>query len=230
MTENYKVLHKIESPEDFPERDSYILLCKYKDNGSIFQFICNRNSWDFRQLYNDKYIKWFEYENIPSVMDMDSSTVEILETLVGIDNFNRRHQKDILNPRKTVWLEKIVDSKEDNEIITNKVIKNYKNSIRQMIGERYWCIRRHINSMDIDRIYEIIKQIWFNDILMKELDKPKYKFMSNKSEMNDIGVVAIVFRDYLLRRKRNKEKYPFTKGTKIRKIIDAERAIGLWLR
>ena len=82
----------------------------------------------------------------------------------------------------------------------------------------------------IHRIYEIIKQIWFNDKLMKELDKPRYKFMSNKSEMNDIGVVAIVYRDYLLRRKRLNEKYPFTKGSRIRKIIEIERKHGLWIR
>ena len=216
--------------EDFPERDSYILLCKYSEGDNIFQFICNRNSWDFKQLYNDKFIKWFEYDNIPSVMKLDNSTVEILETLYGVDNYERRHQKDILNPKKKQWLEAIVDSQDDNEIITNKVIKDYKHSIRQLIQKRYWTIRKHIIEMSTDRIYEIIKQIWFNDVLMKELDKPRYMFMANKSEMNDIGVVAIVFRDYLLKRKRNKEKYPFTKGCKIRNIIFSERIRGLWIR
>ena len=216
--------------EDFPERDSYILLCKYTEGDNIFQFICNRNSWDFKQLYNDKYIRWFEYANIPSVMNIDKNNIEILETLYGVDNYDRRHQKDILNPKKKKWLEAIVDSQDDNEVITNKVIKDYKHSIRQLIQKRYWTIRKHITEMSTDRIYEIIKQIWFNDILMKELDKPRYMFMANKSEMNDIGVVAIVFRDYLLRRKRNKDKYPFTKGCKIRNIILSERISGLWIR
>lgn len=230
MKEDYEVLHGVYDYDDIPERDSYILLCKYKEGDKLFQFICNRNSWDFNQLYNDKYIRWFEYENIPSVMNIDKNNVEILETLYGVDNYERRHQKSILNPKKKEWLEAIVDSQDDNEIITNKVIKNYKHSIRQLIFKRYWAIRNHIMCMSSDRIYEIIKQIWFNDVLMKELDKQKYKFMSNKTEMNEIGVVAIVFRDYLLRKKRNKEKYPFPKGCNIKKIIEAERINGVWLR
>lgn len=216
------------SDTEFCERDSYILLCKYIENNTVYQFICNRNSWDFNQLYNDKYIKWFEYDNIPSIMDIDKSDVTILETLNGVDNFERRHQKDILNPCKKEWMNKIIDTKDDNEIITNKVIKNHKESIRQIISKRYLLIKKHILDMDINRIYEIIKQIWFNERLMKELNKPRYKFMSNKTEMNDVGVVAIVFKNYLLTRKNNNERFPFNKGSKIRKIIEFERIRGLW--
>lgn len=212
---------------ELAERDSYILLCKYIENNTVYQFICNRNSWDFNQLYNDKYIQWFEYDNIPSIMDIDKADVTILETLNGIDNFERRHQKDILNPCKKEWMKKIIDTKDDNEIITNKVIKNHKESIRQIICRRYFMIKKHILEMNIDKIYEIIKQIWFDERLMKELDKPRYKFMSNKTEMNDVGVVAIVFKYYLLSRKRDKEKYPFDKGSRIRKIIELERQIGI---
>lgn len=219
MKEDYKGLHVIIDKDDIPERDSYILLCKYVEDGNIFQFICNRNSWDFKQLYNDKYVRWFEYENIPAIMNIDNSDVTILETLYGVDNYERRHQKDILNPCKMKWLTKLSNAKEDNEIITNKVIKNRQKSIRQIINERYNCIRSHIISMNLDTVYECIKQIWFNERLMNELDKPRYKFMSNKKEMNDIGVVAIVFKYYLLDRKKSNKKLPFDSGKRIRSII-----------
>lgn len=205
--------------EELKKRDSFILLCKYIEDEITFNFVCNRNSQDFTQLYNDKYIRWFEYENIPSIMEIDTSSVEILETLYNIDNYNHRHQKDILNPCKKKWLDRINESKDDDEVITNKVIKNCQKSIRQLIHQRFDMICENIHSLSNDSIYEIIKQIWFNERLMKELDKPRYKFMSNKKEMTDIGVVAIVFKDYLLDRKKTGKKLPFEKGTNINKTI-----------
>ncbi len=199
---------------DFEERKSLILFVKQNESC----FVCNRNSDMWNLIFNDKYVNFWNPNDVECSMNINDGEVELLE-ICDCDNYNLRDQK-YLNERKKYWIDKLqTEEYEDAEwanVMLNKSINNYRSKYYNMYVDFRHCIDNIPNL--IDRCYKLAKKLYFKDnntwfLEMNNLDIWNYDKINKEDR-----AICIILCNYLLNRRNKKYKYPFDSGD-IRYII-----------
>lgn len=192
--------------EKYNNRESYILKVK-KDN---CYFICNRNSDDFDNIFNDKYVKFWEVNKVSQLKFSNADFCEILQIL-PLDNYKRRHQ-NILNDIKQKYIDELQIS---NIELSNKQMTNIRQSYRNIYYQQFidfLTIKHNINNL-YDKLYDYGKKIFYksnnHSFFMMTYDE----IWHNDKLTDEEKVICIILRDYIYDMKYNKHsKYPFLKG------------------
>lgn len=215
--ETNRYLDNIIEDHEYLKRDSVIMKVK-KDNT---WFVCNRNSDDFDNIFNDKYVKFWEVNNISYLNFSNCDNIEFL-CILPLDNYNKRHQT-ILNKYKQKYIDELLIK---NIELSNKDMTGIKKQYRNIYYEQWKEFLETLNHIEHleEKIYDYSKKIfyapkdkeWFYEMTRDTIWKHK---KWNKEQK----VIFIILRDYIRFRKYTlKSKYPFDKGNiknKIKRLI-----------
>lgn len=192
--------------DELNKRESYILKVK-KDN---CYFICNRNSEDFDNIFNDKYVRFWEVNNVSQLSFSNADFCYILE-IVQLDNYKRRHQ-NILNIIK----KKYIDELQLNDIeLSNKQMTDIRKSYRSIYYKQFidfLTIKHNIENLD-KKLYDYGKRIFYKTNNNSFFNMTYDEIWHNEKLTDEQKVICIMLRDYIHRRKyETLSKYPFDKG------------------
>lgn len=194
------------------ERDSIIFKVT-KDN---YSFICNRNSDNFDSIFKDKYVKFWQVEELSELNFLDVDELKILE-IIPISNYKRKDQK-LLNEIKQKYINELNLNEEE---ISNKQFMEIKNNYRNYYYEEYRQFRKLLlenrDEICLD-IYDYAKRIYFKSNNDWFYEMSNYDIWISEKYNIKQKLICIILKDYLKNRKHKKEKLPFTQG-RVKKTI-----------
>ena len=117
--------------QEFEYKTLIIKFTERLENGLIKEFICNRGQHYFKGVYNDRYIRWFENDDLAKMNELNCD-FEILYTL-DIDNTGRQSQKEINKIKKSL-IKKYNALNEDNDskLLCNAMLNNAAKKFRKV--------------------------------------------------------------------------------------------------
>lgn len=186
--------------QEFEYKTLIIKFTERLENGLIKEFICNRGMHYFNGVYNDKYIKWFENDDLAKMNELNCD-FEILYTL-DIDNTNRQSQKEINKIKKSL-IKKYNALNEDNDskLLCNAMLNNAVKKFRKVYKDNYNTVIATISKMLIGEITNCVDDIWREHNLYK-LEK-KYMIFDNPDIDMQHKAVMIVFKEYINERRKS---------------------------
>ena len=186
--------------QDFEYKTLIIKFTERLENGLVKEFICNRGMHYFNGVYNDKYIKWFENDDLAKMNELNCD-FEILYTL-DIDNTGRQNQKEINKIKKTL-IKKYNALNEDNDskLLCNAMLNNAVKKFRKVYKDNYNTVIATISKMLIGEISNCVDDIWREHNLYK-LEK-KYMIFDNPDIDMQHKAVMIVFKEYINERRKS---------------------------
>lgn len=201
--------------------DRYTFIMKLYCDGTYF--ICNRNSEDFDNVFNDKYVKFWEVNQLSSLKISECKGVDIIETL-DYDNRNRRHQKYI-NVVKEKHIKELVN---EGYNLSNKELMNINKSYRHYYQNEYYEFKKMVIDMNrdpsfINILYDISKKMYFNDNNGGFFNRSRYDIWKDKRLNNTVKVCSIILRDYVYYQKKYKRMLYINKKLirkTLRELID----------
>ena len=139
--------------QEFEYKTLIIKFTERLENGLVKEFICNRGMHYFNGVYNDKYIKWFENDDLAKMNELNCD-FEILYTL-DIDNTGRQNQKEINKIKKTL-IKKYNALNEDNDskLLCNAMLNNAVKKFRKVYKDNYNTVIATISKTIIISINE----------------------------------------------------------------------------
>ena len=192
------------------DRMTYILKVTTDDN----IFICNRNSNDFDNIFNDKYVRWWESDLVDIMKFSIADRCEILEVL-PFDNYNKRHQKQI-NPIKEKYIQmynaEYLDDNVLSNILFNEIKENYRNKYRYQYKDFKFIIDKCGDEI-YNLLYEKAKDLYRSSSESYFLSLTRDELWNVTNRKIETKVCYIILRDYLSYRKGNNKKNPFDKYT-----------------
>lgn len=195
----------------------YTLILKVKLDDNIF--ICNRNSKDYDNIFNDKYVKWWESDLVDIMKFSNIDDCEILEIL-DYDNYNLCHQK-LINPIKKKYIEKYNAKYLDDKTIANVMFNSVKENYRTKYKIQYKDFRLIVDKLGNDiykLLYENAKKLYFNKSERYFLTLSRERIWHAPNRSLETKICYIILRDYLLKRISDNCELPFDKNE--RKIND----------
>lgn len=203
---------------DNEEKSRYTVILKVTLDDNIF--ICNRNSDDYNNVFNDKYVKWWE-SNLVDIMKFTTiDNCEILEFLYDYDNYNKRHQK-LINPIKEKYIEQFNAKSLDDNALSNVLFNNIKNNYRTKYKIQYNDFKLVMDKLGHDiysLLYENAKKLFFNKSERYFLTLSRERIWNIQTRSLETKVCYIILRDYIKYMIDHESKIPFNK--EIRKIND----------
>lgn len=196
----------------------FTLILKVKLDDNIF--ICNRNSKDWDNIFNDKYVKWWESNLIDIMKFTTIDNCEILEILYDYDNYNKRHQK-LINPIKEKYIEQFNAKCLDDNTLSNVLFNNIKNNYRTKYKIQYNDFKLVVDKLGNDiysLLYENAKKLFFNKSERFFLTLSRERIWNVQTRSLETKVCYIILRDYIKYMIEHESKMPFNK--EIRKIND----------
>ena len=196
----------------------YTLILKVKLDDNIF--ICNRNSKDYDNIFNDKYVKWWESNLVDIMKFTNIDNCETLEILYDYDNYNKRHQK-LINPIKEKYIEQFNAKCLDDNTLSNVLFNNIKNNYRTKYKIQYNDFKLIVDKLGTDiykLLYDNAKKIYFSKSERYFLTLTRERIWNIPNRSIETKICYIILRDYLLSRIDNNCKMPFDKTE--RKIDD----------
>lgn len=186
--------------QEFEYKTLIIKFTERLENGLVKEFICNRGMHYFNGVYNDKYIKWFENDDLAKMNELNCD-FEILYTL-DIDNTGRQNQKEINKIKKTL-IKKYNALNEDNDskLLCNAMLNNAVKKFRKVYKDNYNTVIATISKMLIGEISNCVDDIWREHNLYK-LEK-KYMIFDNPDIDMQHKAVMIVFKEYINERRKS---------------------------
>lgn len=186
--------------QEFEYKTLIIKFTERLENGLIKEFICNRGMHYFNGVYNDKYIKWFENDDLAKMNELNCD-FEILYTL-DIDNTCRQNQKEINKIKKSL-IKKYNALNEDNDskLLCNAMLNNAIKKFRKVYKDNYNTVIATISKMLIGEITNCVDDIWREHNLYK-LEK-KYMIFDNPDIDMQHKAVMIVFKEYINERRKS---------------------------
>lgn len=186
--------------QEFEYKTLIIKFTERLENGLVKEFICNRGMHYFNGVYNDKYIRWFENDDLAKMNELNCD-FEILYTL-DIDNTGRQNQKEINKIKKTL-IKKYNALNEDNDskLLCNAMLNNAVKKFRKVYKDNYNTVIATISKMLIGEISNCVDDIWREHNLYK-LEK-KYMIFDNPDIDMQHKAVMIVFKEYINERRKS---------------------------
>lgn len=186
--------------QEFEYKTLIIKFTERLENGLIKEFICNRGMHYFNGVYNDKYIKWFENDDLAKMNELNCD-FEILYTL-DIDNTGRQNQKEINKIKKSL-IKKYNAQNEDNDskLLCNAMLNNAVKKFRKVYKDNYNTVIATISKMLVGEISNCVDDIWREHDLYK-LNK-KYMIFDNPDIDMQHKAVMIVFKEYINERRKS---------------------------
>ena len=186
--------------QEFEYKTLIIKFTERLENGLIKEFICNRGMHYFNGVYNDKYIKWFENDDLAKMNELNCD-FEILYTL-DIDNTGRQSQKEINKIKKSL-IKKYNALNEDNDskLLCNAMLNNAIKKFRKVYKDNYNTVIATISKMLVGEITNCVDDIWREHNLYK-LEK-KYMIFDNPDIDMQHKAVMIVFKEYINERRKS---------------------------
>lgn len=199
--------------DEFHNRESYILKVK-KDDA---YFICNRNSDDFDTIFKDKYVRFWEVDEVWQLNMSDVDLCSILSVL-PLDNYKLRHQTILNNIKK-----RYIDELQLKDIeLSNKQMATIRKTYRTIYHEQFkefLSIKHKIQNLD-KKLYEYGKRLFYKNNNESFFDMTYDEIWHYDKLTDDQKVICIILRNYIYNKKYvYKEKYPFIKG-KVNKTIN----------
>ena len=216
---NYNDSYEYDNYEyDNYEKTRYTIILKITLDNNIF--ICNRNSDDYDNIFNDKYVKWWE-SNLVDIMKFTTiDNCEILEILYDYDNYNKRHQK-LINPIKEKYIEQFNAKSIDDNALSNVLFNNIKNNYRTKYKIQYNDFKLVVDKLGRDiysLLYENAKKLFFSKSERYFLTLSRERIWNIQTRNLENKVRYKIMRDYIKYMIENKSKMPFNKEN--RKIND----------
>lgn len=216
---NYSDSYEYDNYEyDNYEKTRYTIILKVTLDNNIF--ICNRNSDDYDNIFNDKYVKWWE-SNLVEIMKFTTiDNCEILEILYDYDNYNKRHQK-LINPIKEKYIKQFNAKSIDDNALSNVLFNNIKNNYRTKYKIQYNDFKLVVDKLGSDiysLLYENAKKLFFSKSERYFLTLSRERIWNIQTRNLETKVCYIIMRDYIKYMIENKSKMPFNKEN--RKIND----------
>lgn len=192
--------------EKIPERDTYII--EFIKNNT--KFICNRNSDMYDRIFNDKYVKFWEVDEISALSTYACDNWYIVQILEGIDNFNKRHQKYI-NEIKKQYIKDAIDA---DEKLSNLQFTESVKAYRKFYKEQYYdFIHKLINIEHLyDKLYDMSKKLFYKDNIDYLKTTTYWNIWNDERMTYEQRILVIMLRNYICNRKINGNKYPYPKG------------------
>lgn len=186
--------------QEFEYKTLIIKFAERLENGLIKEFICNRGQHYFKGVYNDRYIKWFENDDLAKMNELNCD-FEILYTL-DIDNTGRQNQKEINKIKKSL-IKKYNALNEDNDskLLCNAMLNSAIKKFRKVYKDNYNTVIATISKMLIGEITNCVDDIWREHNLYK-LEK-KYMIFDNPDIDMQHKAVMIVFKEYINERRKS---------------------------
>ena len=186
--------------QEFEYKTLIIKFTERLENGLIKEFICNRGQHYFKGVYNDRYIKWFENDDLAKMNELNCD-FEILYTL-DIDNTGRQNQKEINKIKKSL-IKKYNALNEDNDskLLCNAMLNNAIKKFRKVYKDNYNTVIATISKMLEGAISTYMDDIWKEHNLYK-LEK-KYMIFDNPDIDMQHKAVMIVFKEYINERRKS---------------------------
>ena len=186
--------------QEFEYKTLIIKFTERLENGLVKEFICNRGMHYFNGVYNDRYIKWFENDDLAKMNELNCD-FEILYTL-DIDNTGRQSQKEINKIKKSL-IKKYNAQNEDNDskLLCNAMLNNAVKKFRKVYKDNYNTVIATISNMLIGEITNCVDDIWREHNLYK-LEK-KYMIFDNPDIDMQHKAVMIVFKEYINERRKS---------------------------
>ena len=211
-------LYKANYNDEYEPRYTLILKVTLEDN----IFICNRNSKDYDNIFNDKYVKWWESNFVDIMKFSNIDNCETLEIL-DYDNHNLRHQK-LINPIKEKYIQKYNAKYVDDKTLSNVLFNNIKDNYRTKYKIQYKDFKLIVDKLSnniYQLLYENAKKLYFNKSERYFLNLSRERIWHSPNRLLETKVCYIILRDYLLNRINNNYKMPFDKNErKIKDTID----------
>ena len=180
--------------QDFEYKTLIIKFTERLENGLVKEFICNRGQHYFNGVYNDRYIKWFENDDLAKMNELNCD-FEILYTL-DIDNTGRQNQKEINKIKKSLIKKyNALNEDSDSKLLCNAMLNNAVKKFRKVYKDNYNTVIATINTMLIGEISNCVDDIWREHNLYK-LEK-KYMIFDNPDIDMQHKAVMIVFKEYI---------------------------------
>ena len=176
-----------------------------KDNK---KFICNRNSDTYKYILNNNYISFWEINEACKLVPIKNWN--IITTLKGVDNYNKRHQ-NYINSIKKKYIKNAIEANE-NIInvqfakVTKEYFKFYKNQYDKFIDEL-----DNINNLYY-KIYDMSKRLFYKKNNIEYLNKTFWEIWNDERMSYEQRVLVIMLRDYIRNAKKNGLKKPYNKG------------------
>ena len=186
--------------QEFEYKTLIIKFTERLENGLIKEFICNRGQHYFKGVYNDRYIRWFENDDLAKMNELNCD-FEILYTL-DIDNTGRQSQKEINKIKKSL-IKKYNAQNEDNDskLLCNAMLNNAVKKFRKVYKDNYNTVIATISKMLEGEISNCVDDIWKEHNLYK-LEK-KYMIFDNPDIDMQHKAVMIVFKEYINERRKS---------------------------
>lgn len=186
--------------QEFEYKTLIIKFTERLENGLVKEFICNRGQHYFKGVYNDRYIKWFENDDLAKMNELNCD-FEILYTL-DIDNTGRQSQKEINKIKKSL-IKKYNALNEDNDskLLCNAMLNNAIKKFRKVYKDNYNTVIATISKMLIGEITNCVDDIWREHNIYK-LEK-KYMIFDNPDIDMQHKAVMIVFKEYINERRKS---------------------------
>ena len=186
--------------QDFEYKTLIIKFTERLENGLIKEFIRNRGQHYFKGVYNDRYIRWFENDDLAKMNELNCD-FEILYTL-DIDNTGRQSQKEINKIKKSL-IKKYNAQNEDNDsrLLCNAMLNSAVKKFRKVYKDNYNTVIATISNMLIGEITNCVDDIWREHNLYK-LEK-KYMIFDNPDIDMQHKAVMIVFKEYINERRKS---------------------------
>lgn len=188
-------------------RDTYILEF-VKDNT---KFICNRNSSDFDRIFEDKYIKFWEIDEIYELSLSDCKYCNILAVLEGMHNYNKCHQKQINEIKKKYINGHIEADVKLANIQLAYTIKSYRIFYMKQY-DLFFDKMNCIHNIE-DKLYEMAKKLFYKNNNIEYLCKSKWNIWNDERLSYEQRILIMILKNYIYKLKKNQRcRYPFAKG------------------
>ena len=186
--------------QEFEYKTLIIKFTERLENGLVKEFICNRGQHYFKGVYNDRYIRWFENDDLAKMNELNCD-FEILYTL-DIDNTGRQSQKEINKIKKSLIKKyNALNEDSDSKLLCNAMLNNAVKKFRKVYKDNYNTVIATISKMLIGEITNCVDDIWREHNLYK-LEK-KYMIFDNPDIDMQHKAVMIVFKEYINERRKS---------------------------
>lgn len=206
--------HNDEYQDDYDNKNRnnrYTLILKVKLEENIF--ICNRNSRDYDNIFNDRYVKWWESDLVDIMNFSNIDECEILQIL-PYDNYKLRHQS-LINPIKQEFIQLYNAKCYDDEVLSNIMFNNVKNNYRTKYKIQYKEFIHIIDDMGDNKhklLYETAKKMYYNKSEKYFLSLSRERIWHTQNRTFETKACYIILRDYLKHRIDNGYNLPFDKN------------------